>query len=124
MSARVQKIPDEAHPIRIEPHPSRVKVRVAGRTIADSKNALSLQEAHYPAVLYIPRADVDMQALAPTEHVTYCPYKGECRYFSVPSGGERAVNAVWSYPHPYAAVAPIKEHLAFYPDRVDSIEID
>ena len=71
---------------------------------------------------YIPRADVDMAQLTRTEHATYCPYKGDCAYYSLPAGGERAVNAVWTYEAPYAAVAAIKDHLAFYPDRVDAIE--
>ena len=63
-----------------------------------------------------------MTLLAPTDHTTYCPYKGDCAYFSIPLGGERATNAVWTYAAPYAAVAVIKDHLAFYPDRVDAIE--
>jgi uncharacterized protein (DUF427 family) len=71
----------------------------------------------------VPRADVDMTLLERTEHATYCPYKGECAYYSVPSGGERTVNAVWSYEQPYDAVAAIRDYVAFYPDRVDSIEL-
>jgi uncharacterized protein (DUF427 family) len=79
---------------------------------------LSLREASYPAVNYIPREDVDMALLERSDHSTYCPYKGECSYFSIPVGGEQARNAVWSYEAPYAAVAEIKNRLAFYPDRV------
>jgi uncharacterized protein (DUF427 family) len=78
--------------------------------------------AAYPAVQYIPREDVDMTLLEPTDHSTYCPYKGDCSYYSIPLGGERSVNAVWSYEAPYAAVATIKDYLAFYPNRVDVIE--
>jgi uncharacterized protein (DUF427 family) len=91
--------------------------------IADSRNALSLKEASYPAVLYIPRADVDMSLLTSTDHSTYCPYKGDCSYYSIPAGGERSKNAIWTYENPYDAVAEIKDHMAFYPDRVDSIEV-
>jgi uncharacterized protein (DUF427 family) len=98
-------------------------VTVAGRRIAETRRALALREATYPAVHYIPREDVDMSALQRTDHVTYCPYKGECSYYSIPSGGDRAANAVWSYETPYPAVATISGHLAFYPDRVDAIEI-
>jgi uncharacterized protein (DUF427 family) len=65
-----------------------------------------------------------MALLARSEHTTYCPYKGECTYFSIPLGGEPSVNAVWSYETPYAAVAAIKGYLAFYRDRVDGIAID
>ena len=97
-------------------------VSVAGRVIADTRRALTLKEASYPAVQYIPRQDVDMALLQRTDHATYCPYKGECAYYSIPVGGERAANAVWTYETPYEAVAAIKDHLAFYPDRVDAIE--
>jgi uncharacterized protein (DUF427 family) len=116
------KIPGPDHPITIERNPARIVVTVAGRIVADTREALMLREAHYPAVQYIPRSDVDMTLLERTDHATYCPYKGDCAYFSIPLGGERATNAVWSYEAPYAAVAVIKDHLAFYPDRVDAIE--
>ncbi|MGA2549636.1 MAG: DUF427 domain-containing protein [Burkholderiaceae bacterium] len=122
MSSKPIRIPGPDHPITIEPHPKRVVVSIAGRVLADTQAALSLREANYPAVLYIPRKDVDMTLMTRTAHETYCPYKGECHYFSIPSGGERAVNAVWTYETPYEAVSVIKDHLAFYPNRVDSIE--
>ncbi|MDH6146930.1 MULTISPECIES: DUF427 domain-containing protein [Paraburkholderia] len=115
------KIPGPDHPIMIEHHRARVIVMAGGHVIADTHDALTLLEARYLAVLYIPRKDVDMTRLERTAHATYCPYKGECAYFSIPSAGERGTNAVWTYEHPYDAVAPIREHLAFYPDRVDSI---
>jgi uncharacterized protein (DUF427 family) len=122
MTAKPIKIPGPDHPIAIAPNPARVIVSVAGRVIADTRRALTLKESSYPAVQYIPRQDVDMALLQRTDHATYCPYKGECAYFSIPSGGERAANAVWTYETPYEAVAAIKDHLAFYPDRVDAIE--
>jgi uncharacterized protein (DUF427 family) len=96
---------------------------VAGHVIADTRDALTLREASYPAVHYIPRKDVDMTQLERTSHQTYCPYKGECAYYSIPVGGERSVNAVWTYEAPYAAVSEIREYLAFYPDRVGAIRI-
>jgi len=116
------KTPGPDHPITIEPSRNRVVVTVAGRVVADTRDALTLREASYAPVHYIPRKDVDMTLLARTEHETYCPYKGDCAYFSVPSGGTRSANAVWTYEAPYEAVASIKDHLAFYPDRVDAIE--
>jgi uncharacterized protein (DUF427 family) len=122
MDTRPQRTPGPDHPISITPSGGRVVVKVAGQVIADSRLALRLQEASYPAVLYIPRADVDMSKLQRTDHMTYCPYKGDCSYYSVPAGGEKTANAVWTYEKPYASVASIKEHLAFYPTRVDSIE--
>jgi uncharacterized protein (DUF427 family) len=121
--AKPIKIPGPDHPISIERNTDRVVVSVAGRVIADTRDALTLSEAHYPAVDYIPRKDVDMTLLARSDRRTYCPYKGGAAYFSIPVGGERSIDAVWTYETPYAAVAGIKDHLAFYPDRVDRIEI-
>jgi len=121
MSEKPRKIPGPDHPITVTPNPGRVVVTVAGKVVADSRNALTLREASYPAVQYIPRQDVDMAALRRTDHASYCPYKGDAAYYSIPAGGERAVNAVWTYEAPYPAVAGIKDHLAFYPDRVDAI---
>jgi uncharacterized protein (DUF427 family) len=111
------KVPGPDHPINIEHNPHRVVVTVAGRVVADTRNALILREAGYRAVQYMPREDVDLALLKRTEHATYCPYKG-CCYFSVPLGGDRSTNAVSTY----EAVLVIKDHLAFYPDRVDAID--
>jgi uncharacterized protein (DUF427 family) len=122
MDGKPIKQPGPDHPITIKANPARVVVTVGGRVVADTKEALTLREASYPAVQYVPRKDVDMTLLQRTDHATYCPYKGECAYYSIPSGGERAANSVWTYESPYAAVAEIRDHLAFYPDRVDSIE--
>jgi uncharacterized protein (DUF427 family) len=121
-AAKPIKIPGSDHPITIERNPARIVVSLAGRIVADTREALTLREAHYPAVQYIPRKDVDTALLDRTDHTTYCPYKGDCSYYSIPLGGERSINAVWSYEAPYAAVAPIKDHLAFYPNRVDAID--
>lgn len=112
------KIPGPDHPITIAPNPKHVVVKIAGRLVADTRSALSLKEASYPAVNYIPREDVDMTLLERSDHSTYCPYKGDCSYFSIPIGGEAGRNAVWSYEAPYTPVAEIKDRLAFYPDRV------
>ena len=118
------KIPGPDHPITITPTKGRVRVTMNGKHIADTQEALTLREASYAAVQYIPRKDVDMTQLQRTTHQTYCPYKGDCAYYSIPAGGQRSVNAVWTYEAPYAAVLSIGEHLAFYPDRVDAIEVD
>jgi uncharacterized protein (DUF427 family) len=116
------KLPGPDHPITIEPNPARVVVTVEGRVIADTRSALTLREASYPAVQYVPRRDVDLSLLSRTNHATYCPYKGDAGYYSIPVGGERSANAVWTYEAPYDAVAAIRDHVAFYPDRVDAIE--
>jgi uncharacterized protein (DUF427 family) len=96
MKEKKAKLPGPDHPISIQRNAARVIVSVAGRVVADTRNALALRE-------------------------TYCPYKGDCNYYSVPAGGKKSVNAVWSYDDPYPAVAQIKGHVAFYPDRVDEI---
>ena len=121
MSAKTIKIPNAEHPITIEANPERVVVTVGGRVVADTRAALTLREASYPPVQYIPRRDIAMALLERTEHATYCPYKGDCAYYSIPVGGERSVNAVWTYENPYPAVAEIKDYVAFYPNRVESI---
>jgi uncharacterized protein (DUF427 family) len=122
MPAKPIKVPTPDHPITVKPNPSRVVVSIGGQVIADTRAALTLREASYPAVLYIPRQDVDMSLLERTDHATYCPYKGDCSYYSIPQGGERSANAVWSYESPYPAVAGIKDHLAFYSNRGATIE--
>jgi uncharacterized protein (DUF427 family) len=122
--ARTPIIPGPDHPITITHSGDRVLVRVADRTIVDTRAALLLKEASYPGVYYLPRADADMSLLSKTDHTTYCPYKGDCSYYSIPTGGERSNNAVWTYETPYPSVVQIKEYLAFYPNRVDSIDIN
>lgn len=117
------KHPNADHPITISPTKGRVQVKFGGRVVADSMRAVTLQEASYPPVQYIPREDVRMDLLQASAHQTHCPYKGGASYFSLKAGEKSAENAVWSYAKPYAAVAEIAERLAFYPDRVDSIEI-
>jgi uncharacterized protein (DUF427 family) len=121
MKEKQIKNPGPDHPISIERNSSRIVVSVAGRVIADTRDALTLREADYPPVHYIPREDVDLSQLERTDHVTYCPYKGDCNYYSVAAGGKKSINAVWTYENPYPAVARIKGHVAFYPDRVDEI---
>jgi uncharacterized protein (DUF427 family) len=122
MSPRPTLVPTADHPITIAPNPSRVRVSVAGRVVADTREALTLREGAYPPVQYVPRKDVDMSLLERTGHTTYCPYKGDCAYYSIPAGGAQSTNAVWTYETPFAAVSSIKDHLAFYPNRVDAID--
>jgi uncharacterized protein (DUF427 family) len=121
MKEKPIKNPGADHPISIERNRARIVVSVAGRAIADTRNALTLREADYPPVQYIPLEDVDLAELKRTDHNTYCPYKGDCNYYSVPAGGKKSLNGVWTYENPYPAVAQIKGHVAFYPDRVDKI---
>ena len=110
------------HPITIAPNPHRVRVIFNGRVVADTTRALTLREANLPPVQYVPREDADMSLLERTAEKTHCPYKNDAAYYTIQAGGRVAENAVWTYEEPYPAVAAIKGHLAFYPDRVDRIE--
>jgi uncharacterized protein (DUF427 family) len=117
------RIPGPDHPIAVSPAERKVRVAVAGRTVAESTRALRLEEKGYPPVYYLPRSDADMSLLVRTTHYTYCPYKGDCAYYSIPIGGSRSENAVWTYERPHEAVASIREYLAFHSSRVDAIEV-
>ena len=116
------KLPGPDHPIAIAPTPGRVRVLFAGQGVADTRRALTLREAAYPPVQYIPREDADMALLRRASRGTHCPYKGDASYFSIDAAGRHAEDAVWSYEQPYLAMARISGYLAFYPDRVDAIE--
>jgi uncharacterized protein (DUF427 family) len=117
------KIPGPDHPITISPAGGKVRVTVAGRIVAESRRALRLEEKGYPPVYYLPRSNADMSLLVRTTHYTYCPFKGDCTYYSIPVGEAKSEYAVWTYEKPHEAVTEIKEHLAFYPSRVDAIEV-
>jgi uncharacterized protein (DUF427 family) len=116
------KQPGPDHPITIARTAGRVRVIFDGKTVADTVRALTLKEADYPAVQYIPRADADMNLLRQTGRASHCPYKGAASYFTIQAGGRSSESAVWSYEKPYPAMAEIAGYLAFYPDRVDKIE--
>jgi uncharacterized protein (DUF427 family) len=118
------KLPGPDHPITVAFNPKRVQVDYNGHTIVDTRRALVLKESTYPAVQYIPREDVDMAYMTRTEHHTHCPYKGEASYYTILMDGQFAENAVWSYEAPYPAMAEIKDHLAFYPNKVEIREFD
>lgn len=114
--------PGPDHPITLLANPHRVVVTVAGEVVADTRKAVTLQEASYPPVQYIPLSDIELSRLEPTDTSTYCPYKGDANYYSIPGGGDRSTDAVWEYRAPRPAVSGIKDHVAFYPDRVDEIQ--
>ena len=116
------KLPGPEHPITIAPNRKRVRVVLNGRVVADSTRALTLREASLRPVHYIPRADADMRYFVRSAHATHCPYKGDAAYYSLSVDGRTAENAAWTYETPYPAMAAIKEHLAFYPARVERIE--
>jgi uncharacterized protein (DUF427 family) len=109
------------HRITTNPAQVRVRVKFDGEVIADSANAIRMDEGSYPPVYYVPRSDVKMDRFVRTTHSSYCPFKGHASYYSLVSGGRTVENAVWSYEQPYDEVAVIKEYVAFYPSKVDSI---
>ena len=113
------KIPGTDHPITVEPAAGRVTVRAGDRVVADSTAALTLREANYPAVYYIPFADVDESLVRPTDTSTHCPYKGDASYYSIVTPEGEITDAIWTYRTPYPAVEPIADHVAFYADRVE-----
>ena len=115
------RVPDAEHPISITSANGVLRIFVADMLIAETRRALILKEKGYAPVFYVPRQDADMSQLVKTDHSTYCPYKGECSYFSIPVGGSKSEIAVWSYETPHRAVAAIAHHVAFYSSRVDSI---
>jgi uncharacterized protein (DUF427 family) len=117
------KLPGPDHPITITPNPRRVRVTAGGIVIAETTNALTLKEAKYPAVQYVPRQDANMALLERTDRVTHCPYKGDASYYSVKADGQTLDNAIWTYEAPFPAMTEISGHLAFYPDKVKIEEV-
>jgi uncharacterized protein (DUF427 family) len=118
VAAGMKLEPGPHHPITIAPNPDRVVVRVGDRVVADTTSALTLREASYPAVQYIPFGDLDQSLIKPTEHATHCPFKGDASYYSLVVDGSEIANAIWTYTEPYDAVAEIAGHVAFYPQNV------
>lgn len=116
---RETKIPDATHTITIEPTDVPVTVLVGDTVIAETNSALTLREASYPPVQYIPLADVNQDAIRPTDTETYCPFKGEASYYSIQLGDTEIPDAIWTYREPYAAVSQIAGHVAFYPNKVE-----
>ncbi len=120
MTSRPVLEPTTEHPITINPTGARVVVRINGDVVADTHDALQLQESTYPAVQYIPLKDVVQELIARTDTSTYCPYKGEAAYYSVKTvAGDTVDDAIWTYDEPYPAVAAIAGHVAFYPDKAE-----
>lgn len=117
--SREMKTPGPDHPITVEKNPARVTVRVGDQVVADTTAALVLQESNYPAVQYIPLADVDPALIKPTDTSTYCPYKGDASYYTLVTKDGELTDVVWTYREPYPAVAEIADHVAFYANKVE-----
>ena len=117
------KLPGPDHPITITPNPRRVRVTAGDIVIAETTKALTLKEAKYPAVQYVPREDANMALLERTDRITHCPYKGDASYYSIKADGKTLDNAIWTYETPFPAMTEISGHLAFYPDKVKIEEV-
>jgi uncharacterized protein (DUF427 family) len=117
------KIPGPDHPITVTATPKRIQVRYGEHVIADSRQALTLQESTYPPVIYFPREDVSMEFFSRTEKTTHCPYKGDANYYTILMDGRFADNAVWTYENPYPAMETIRGRLAFYPNQVEIYDV-
>jgi uncharacterized protein (DUF427 family) len=117
------RLPGPDHPITISATPKKVRVTAGDTVIAETSHALTLKEANYPAVQYVPRNDAKMELLKRTERVTHCPYKGDANYFSIAADGKTIENAIWTYETPFPAMAEISGYLAFYPDKVRIEEV-
>jgi uncharacterized protein (DUF427 family) len=119
MTERTVLLPTAEHPITITPTGKHVTVRVNGDVVAETDAALTLQESTYPAVQYIPLADVVDSALRRSDNTTYCPYKGEANYYHVTTGDVTVDDVIWTYEQPYPAVGEIVNHVAFYANKAD-----
>jgi uncharacterized protein (DUF427 family) len=130
MTERTVLLPTAEHPITITPTGKHVTVRVNGEVVAETDAALTLQESTYPAVQYVPLADVVGSVLRRSDNTTYCPYKGEANYYHVVTGASEATgkdtgasdtvdDAIWTYEQPYPAVGEIVGHVAFYANKAD-----
>jgi len=108
------------HSLNCDPGGPRVQVTYRGEVIADSRDAMRLDEPPYPPVYYFPRQDVKMERLERSYNESFCPWKGYATYYSIKDGPE---DAVWSYEDPYDRMRAIEGRIAFYPDKVDSILI-
>ncbi len=122
MTDRPVRQPTADHPITVEPTGKHVTVRVNGEVVADTDDALTLQESTYPAVYYVPISAVAQDALKPSDTTTYCPYKGDASYYHVTTAaGDTVEDVIWTYEQPYPAVGDIAGHVAFYPDKAEIV---
>ena len=105
--------------IWFEDSPRRIRARLGGETVVDSRHAKLLHEhAHLP-IYYFPQDEVRMDLLVPTDKHTTCPYKGVASYWSVHAGGKVAQNTVWSYPDPVPDAPPLAGYMAFHWNEMD-----
>jgi uncharacterized protein (DUF427 family) len=110
---------DYPRPPRVEPVAARVRVEFESLAIADTMRALRVCETSSPPCYYVPRADILMAHLEPSERTSFCEWKGLASYWSVRVGARFAKDAAWSYPDPDEGFEAIRDYVAFYPRRMD-----
>ena len=111
----LEKIPDYA--VTSEPLDQTVRILYQGTVVAESSEALLVKETKHADVVYMPRDALDMSYFSPTDHSTYCPFKGHANYWSVAVETSTDDNIAWSYDNPYPEVAQLKDYVSFYTDR-------
>ncbi|UCE88867.1 MAG: DUF427 domain-containing protein [Pseudomonadota bacterium] len=124
VEGRKESVWDYPRPPRLERSSRRVRVEFAGRVIADTRAALRVLETSHPPVWYLPPGDIDSAVLRPSDLQTFCEFKGAAHYWSLQYDERFSENAAWFYPEPVAAFAPLRDHVAFYPGRVDACFVD
>ena len=121
----MESVWDYPRPPRLEPCARRVRVELGGVVVADSTSAMRVLETSHPPAIYVPPRDVLEGSLRPSaQHRTFCEWKGDARYFDVTAGGRTAEAAAWAYPDPAPAFAALRDHVSFYPGRMDACYLD
>jgi uncharacterized protein (DUF427 family) len=116
----MESVWDYPRPPRVEPSRRPVRVEFAGTTIAETTRAFRVLETSHPPVYYIPPDGVRAGILRPSRRRTFCEFKGEARYYDLVDGGHEVRDAAWYYPEPSPGYEAIRDHIAFYPGRVDA----
>ena len=107
-----------SHTITAEPFDGVVTVAFSDAILASTDKALVLREANYPPVFYIPFEDIYFELLKRSDTSTHCPYKGNASYWNASAAGEAVNDVVWAYERPFDEMTEIKDHGAFYPNKV------
>ena len=115
---------DYPRPPKVEATPRRIQVFFGGEKIADTLRAVRVLETTHPPAYYLPREDVRMDCLVPAQGVTWCEWKGRAVYFDIAASGQNAPKAVWSYPDPSRGFEAIRDHIAFYPGKMEACLVD
>lgn len=111
------------HKVQESPLGQKVTVDIGAHRVAESRQAIRVDEDHHPTRYYFPRSDVEMAFLERSETTTQCPFKGTAHYFHLTIDGQRFDDAVWSYETPYDEHRALKDRLAFYDDKIAAIHM-